>query len=540
MNSKFLSSLSREEYNNLKKELLRNQGGKCFICGDVIDIDLQQTDIDHIIPLKLGGKDRRSNFAITHHTCNRQKQDQNLEVARVIARYEKIKENVFKTENRSPDLSDILEIIRGNGFELSLKIDKNNNKIFYSFPEINDNNIYKSSIYNDEISGFRSFFINLPIEYLFHDEKGINPRPLSENIKKLIKEFYNKHPQLQIGLGRIELKNEKEKTKVFIFDGQHKSAASILLGNRHILLRVFINPNLEILAQTNEKAGTTLKQISFDKSVQRQLGSTILSWKIEKFQQAKKLEPDNLAFSEKDLVDFYRGEAREVKTFILDSVRRRIIDHSDNKLVGFINFGGREKEKPLSYSSIEKTFFSIFLSQDILDIRPFLSTERDLEIRQIVQLMSLIAEKVYKDYDFSVGTYKIEDKIRAEQTGKHSTIITDNQLRIVRMSKEEIMFNWLNLIKQVITFNFGVNGIIFNQKAIMQKALGENAWSAIGTFIDNLIDLPLWVDRQKTHIFSAKQPQSYWFQVFSRGKTPDNVDILSEPINLQEMIRPKK
>lgn len=239
-------------------------------------------------------------------------------------------------------------------------------------------------------------------------------------------------------------------------------------------------------------------------------------------------------------MDFYRGEAREVKTFILDSIRRRIIDHPDNRLIGFVNFGGREKEKPLSYSSIEKTFFSIFLSQDILDIRPFLSTERDLEIRQIVQLMSLIAEKVYQDYDFSVGTYKIEDKIRAEQRGETNDVVADNQLRIVRMSKEEIMFNWLRLIKQVIAFNFSVNGIIFDEKAIMQKILGDNAWSAIGIFIDNLIDLPLWVDRQKTHVFSAKQPQSYWFQVFNRGKTPDNIDVLNEPINLQEMIKPKK
>lgn len=125
MNSKFLHSLPKEEYNNLKKELLKNQEGKCFICGDIIDIDLQSTDIDHIIPLALGGKDKRSNFAITHRTCNRQKQDQNLEVARIIARYEKIKKNVFETENRSPNLLDILKIVRGNGSELNLRIDRN-------------------------------------------------------------------------------------------------------------------------------------------------------------------------------------------------------------------------------------------------------------------------------------------------------------------------------------------------------------------------------------------------------------------------------
>ena len=71
MNSKFLSQLSHEEYTKLTKELHTIQGATCYICGKSIDLDLQQTNIDHIVPLANKGKDDKNNFALTHESCNR-------------------------------------------------------------------------------------------------------------------------------------------------------------------------------------------------------------------------------------------------------------------------------------------------------------------------------------------------------------------------------------------------------------------------------------------------------------------------------------
>jgi len=94
--SKFLDSLTPEQKKRFKEELLEIQNGLCFICEEPIDLQLHKTDIDHIIP----GKDERNNFAITHAVCNREKQDLNLEVARAMKRFDKIKEEVYsKTAN---------------------------------------------------------------------------------------------------------------------------------------------------------------------------------------------------------------------------------------------------------------------------------------------------------------------------------------------------------------------------------------------------------------------------------------------------------
>jgi len=533
--SKYLASLSEEERMKLRERLYKRQEGKCFICYKPIDLELQPVNIDHIIPLSLGGKDDESNLALTHETCNQRKQDANLEVARVIYKFEEIREKVYKSDGFAPDISHILKEFGGSKYELSIKVE--NGKVKYSFPELGDSTIHETVLYNDELSGFKSFFIELPIEYIFHDEKGINPRKLTNNVIKLIKEFYSKRPQLHIGLARINL-DSSGKAKVFIFDGQHKAAAQILLGCRKILLRVFLNPDLDVLATTNERAGTVLRQLAFDKSVQRQLGSTILSWRIEKFQQDKKLEPDDYSFSEKDLVLHFKGEGREIKKYILDWVRRRIIDDKNNKLVDYINFGGREKEKPLSYSSIEKTFFSIFLYNDVLDVRPFFSKERENEVENMVKLMNIVVDEVLKDnYSFKVGVYKIEERVRREREGRSSEHIPDSHLMACRIVKEEIMHNWLSFIKQIIQTYFTMKGIVIDGKRVLQEDFDEHLWNNITNFIKNLKELPLWVDRERTHIFSAKQSYGYWHNVFRTGKTPDGIELLPSGINIIEMIK---
>jgi hypothetical protein len=63
-------------------------------------------------------------------------------------------------------------------------------------------------------------------------------------------------------------------------------------------------------------------------------------------------------FSEKNLVEFFKGEQRQVTRYILDTVRDAVTYSPDNKLRAYIDFAGKSGEKPFSYSSIEKTFYT--------------------------------------------------------------------------------------------------------------------------------------------------------------------------------------
>lgn len=223
--SEFLDSLGVEAKKEFIIERLKMQKDFCFICETPLDLVIQKFDIDHVVP----GIDKPDNLAVTHSECNREKQDLNLEVARAMKRFDKIKEQVYGKTGKSLNISHILEKFGGSKHNLPVRL--NGEKMSFSLEELpKSNQVYKLTIYRDPLSGFKSFFALLPIEYIFRDDKDINPRSISDKVKKLIKEFYLRRPQLQVSLARINFEGDHANPKVFIFDGQHKAAAQILLG----------------------------------------------------------------------------------------------------------------------------------------------------------------------------------------------------------------------------------------------------------------------------------------------------------------------
>jgi hypothetical protein len=534
MSSLYLGRLKADGRQSLIKELHATQHGNCFICEQVIDLAIHKDtlDIDHVVPLNDRGKDDPINFALTHASCNRSKQASNLEVARVLHRFKLLKEKLA-SEHRSPNLGDLLKRAGGGNHELGFRLSEN--EITYSMAELGDNVLRSVPVYKDDLSGFRFFFANFPIQYLAHDDH-INPRSIGPNISKLVEEFYKKRPQLHVPLAWIN--SEGGKCAVHVFDGQHKAAAQIMLGVKALPVRVFIDPDPDTLITTNTNAGTTLKQVAFDKSVQRHLGSTLYQDRIQRFLKETGRAEDDLSFSERDLVNHFKGQAKEIKRYILDAVRNGVTSDSGNKLRDYIDFGGRGKESPLSYSTVEKTFYSFFVFQEVLETPINYRAEegenpRIVECAQILRLMNLIAEVLYIDkFDPDVGTDKIESKLQKGEIPKLA------HLRAFRMSKEEIIYNWLQLVGQVARTYFITLGKPDPKDRLFQMPFPEQVWENIRKFLENLMVMPLWVNTDLSEtIFGGKQNNGFWKTVFETGRTPQGMVVLAQPINLIEMIK---
>ncbi|MCK4386599.1 MAG: HNH endonuclease [Candidatus Pacebacteria bacterium] len=531
MASKYLSSLSKKEYQDLTEKLLRIQNNKCFICCKIIDSEIQDTNIDHIVPLANRGKDSEENFAVTHESCNKSKQDANLKIARILHKLKEIQQQVRETENKSASLKHVLQKYGGSKYNFKFK--ENGNLIEYSFSEINDNNIYKTVIFTDHLSKEKSCFLEVPLEYIYHDEI-INPRGINSSISKLIKEFDKGNPQLHLGLARID------KGQLKIFDGQHKTVAQILLGNKKLVIRMFIQPDIDRLTETNTNAGSILRQIAFDKSIMRQLNNTLYSERVKKYQEDFNLDSDNFSFSEQQLIEHFRGESANIKKYIIDSIKHAITNEKENKLKDYIDFEGRAKELPISYSAYDKTVLANFINSKLILKTPInhKSDEglnpRELEIKQIVELLNIIAEEIYiNKFQPEIGVSRIENKIINHKDAD----ITDNHLVAYRISREEILFNWLIYLKEVIKVYFTNTGKIFDEKKVFQYQFDEQLWKNIRNFIKNLKELPLWKDKSMAStVFAGKNNYEYWKTVFATGKSPDGVDILTKPLNFIEMI----
>ncbi len=530
-NSKYLDGLTSEEKKELALKLWNIQNHKCFICGDDIDIDIQSHNIDHIHPLATGGKDDPVNFALTHEHCNKSKQDADLEVAQKLHRLNKIINSAVE-KKETPSLKHVLLANQGSKYDFKYKIE--GETLVYSFDESGDTAIYRSEIFTDELSGEKSAFIRVPLEYIYHDEV-INPRGINGSISLLIKEFHKTNPQLHLSLGRIS------DGKILIFDGQHKAVAQIMLGVTKLVLRLFIDPDIERLIETNTNAGSKLKQIAFDKAIVRQLHDTLYSERLRKYQIDHKLSLDDYSFSEQQVVEYFKGERGNIRSYIINSQKNSITRSPDNKLQSYINFEGRGNSLPLSYSTFEKTLLASFVNAKTILQTPINYkldeglNPRMLEKEQIIRLCNLLAEKILIDkYDPEIGTYRIENNI-ASGSGDS---IPDDHLIAYRFFKEEIMYNWIQYLKLLIKNYYAFSGAMYNEENLFQQQLPEQLWDNIDLFIESFIELPLWKDRSMSStIFGGKNNYDFWKTVFATAKTPDGTPVLTTPINVAEMIK---
>ena len=534
--SQYLASLTPEQRKDLEQRLHNLQRGKCFICDGAIDLVLQRgaLDIDHIDPLVAQGLDAENNFALTHASCNRSKGSSNLEVARRLKEFEKIQEQASEAGRRGADLSDILAKYGGTQFPFAAVAD--GEVLRYSFARSGDNELRQAPLLHDKLSGMRSAVINVPISYLHHDDR-INPRSIGSNLRGLIEEFREGRPQLHVSLGWWAPDENAAEGPIKVFDGQHKAAAQILLGVKELPVRVFIEPDINVLLQANTNAGGKLRQVAFDASVMRHLGSTLYIERVEKYRSMRGLPETDLSFSERDLVRFYRGEGREMERYIIDAQRDAVTHAPDNMLNQYIEWAGKGADKPLAYMTIERSFFKIFMYKKALDtpIDDGLDSgtnPRQLERSQLIRLMSLFAEVVFdRHWDPDIGGYKLENRV------SKGDAIPPEHLRAWRMGRDEVTGNICEWMKLVIRNHHAAMGTMMDDSKPLHQPLPEVLWERMRDFIVSMSELPCWIDRNLANsVFGPKQNLEYWQKVFKTGKAPNGVQVIAAPLNLHEMI----
>jgi hypothetical protein len=78
---------------------------------------------------------------------------------------------------------------------------------------------------------------------------------------------------------------------------------------------------------------------------------------------------------------------------------------------------------------------------------------------------------------------------------------------------------------------------IDNEK-LFQYPFPEQLWTNLGIFIDNLVRLPIWVDRPASStVFGAKQTYNFWQSIFENGTSTAGHKVLPSGLNIATMIK---
>ena len=105
------------------------------------------------------------------------------------------------------------------------------------------------------------------------------------------------------------------------------------------------------------------------------------------------------------------------------------------------------------------------------------------------------------------------------------------------MAKEEIIHNWLRLVRQIVYQYFVTNGKSVDEQKLVQYEIPYACWQNIENLIDELKRLNVWASRNLSiTAFGGKQNNAYWLPVFESGFAPDGAVIMPEGLDILEMI----
>ncbi len=531
-----IDQMSDEEKSKLIQRLWKLQSGVCFLCEEGIKLEADQVEVDHIIPQADGGPDEEANWALMHEECNNKKRAQNLQLARAKMKFDKIKEKY----GGAVTTTQILTEFGGSKKDVFAKIE--NNDVLIRF----DNRDYIYPVLIDPSNEYyKCFFALLPIEILYHDSE-LNPRKIID-IDKLIDEFFRKNPQLHVALCRTHFKKEGEPSRILLFDGQHKTAAQVVLGRKQIFCRVFINPDKDHLKDVNRRAHKELRQIEFFRSVLDTLGQDIFSIKFKEYLEKPQTKPK----SEKGFIESIESEKQgEMGKNLSHYLKARIRDFKEpqNKFFNFVEMEkARSRVLPISYDSVEKTFFRWFIDSTPCEIDIYDCENkgqqyvREIEAKNLVKLMNLFAEKTLENkFDKSIGAYKIEEQIRKGKS------ISDDHIRAFRIYRPAAFVVWCELLKEAIAMHLIQNRKITSDMKNERKKgkgtrifwaeLDENNWEAISKMIRKMIQHKIWIDRGEKVSNAFGQTRPEFFKKFLEKGEIEQEKLIDQPIDIQFLL----
>lgn len=360
-----------------KQAVLERQGRRCFIDNHEIPPD-EDIEFDHIHPYSKDGPSTPDNIAVVCKRHNRDKRNLTLSEYR-----DRLALQGFFGGARRRKLDDLLaERLGAQGYGLPLSVVEEDGEIALTA----DGQSLRGRLLDCPATGERYFFASIPVALLRNDVE-LQPRPLEPDRVWELYRHLLRHTQLQPAVCRLI------DSHLLLFDGQHKAAAQVWAGRRVLDCKVYLDPDVRRLKETNLSAHDKLRQMPFYTStlLEKYAGMASEDWEEFLTSGGPKTEAAFVEFM-RQKSDLSRSEAiKRVRSMIY----RDILEHPENQLRDYIAEENRTRENPLSMSRLEKTFFAEFIAPPPLeDEFESESYHRDEERDNFVRLVNYVVDAV--------------------------------------------------------------------------------------------------------------------------------------------------
>ncbi len=314
-------------------------------------------------------------------------------------------------------------------------------------------------------TGFKYFYASVPVGYINNDE-NLQPRPLEIDRLWDLYRHLLVNSQLTPSVCRLTGSN------IFLFDGQHKAAAQIWAGRRELDCKIYLEPDIKSLKETNLIAHDKLRQMPFFTSILINKWASIFEEEWKEYMEQRGFK------SEEGLVSFLvkKGRKRaQALNMIESNIYDSIIEDKKNLMISYIADYNKNLKSPLTINRLKQAVFKKFIAPPPLDINIEDSDRlRETERRNIIKFLNLIAR------------YSLDDIWNPENKD-------DDHKVSERIYLSGAFRAWAGILKDAISAILE----IFDEnekKEIFLREISKENWEIIENSINFLFNRRVWQD----------------------------------------------
>jgi len=464
-------TLKRQLNDSEKAQILAQHGRVCFATGHPVP-DGDPLHFDHIRAFAAGGLSELHNIAPMCEKHNKQKGQLPLDDFRVKLRLE-----AFFEAGDSQTLNDLLKYLKTikevASFGESVAVHGSSDSVTLETHSGRSTH----TLYTCPATKWRYFYAVLPVELVDSDDEddakiGLQPRYLILDKVFSLYRHFQRHPVLQPSIGRVSGK------RIVLFDGQHKIAALLWNGRRSFECKIYLDPELHLLNETNISAHDKFAQTRFYSSVMvdklgSQFGADFLAYRDLENGEPKS-EAGFMRFLARDPDRALTAGERNkrFRSFLLELILR----NDQNRLTRFVSNGNRgTDEKPLTIDLLSKSLFANFVhAEPVEDNIATDSYLREKEVENNVALMNLLN-------DLALGSWN-------HQAGPADP----NQRRLERIFRSKSMMSWSEILHGAICGKLDLQDAEDRQRPFYRELGSDQFDRCVKRTVERLVGWKRW------------------------------------------------
>lgn len=225
------NKMPADEQDGIQDRLWHKSGGTCWLCQASLNRAADHIVADHDVPESEGGITAYSNLNLAHSECNSAKKAAKTTDVRPYLRL------VAFAAKRRLKYDGFLDHFKIKPASVVLSRDGDDVKV-----ELPNGEVRTCRVFSETTSHhtFEYIFVELPRQAIFNDD-DCQPRAIRPEHAWAIYGDLQRNPLHEPPSCRTDSEQVDEPTRLLMFDGQHKTVATWMMGRETVIAKVYLN-----------------------------------------------------------------------------------------------------------------------------------------------------------------------------------------------------------------------------------------------------------------------------------------------------------